>query len=182
MKIQDALEPTGKAFIEKKGDCYAAIEDDGCPLTWYNKQTSDLMGHIALDTIISDKWQPYYEVKEIRPEKAGELWRYGDSDSYAHTFKQDDDIYFLSDGCAPKTLALLAGVKHGEYWTRLCPEVEDPSVKRIRIKDVTWHEGICNGVSAIFPRADNGSNSEDVSKDLLTRGLMNMILEIPKEA
>ena len=172
MKVQKALKETGKArrdkwgekeYIYKKGMYF--IDNTGEP---FNRED-----------ITADVWQPYHEVKEIRPEKAGELWQLW-KDVYYHTVSNSHGKISL---VAYAGTIDTKGVGHNKNgWTREFPKVEDPSVKRIRIKDVTWHKGIGNGVSVVFPVADNsGEGSAEVGKDLLTYGPMTMILEMQKE-
>ena len=84
MKIQEALKPTGKATYQGQTDVYVEIRfDNGANyLVWVNTEDNEIDGRVAgeeggrvaYEMHFKDNWQPYHEVKEIRPEKAGEVW------------------------------------------------------------------------------------------------------------
>jgi hypothetical protein len=72
MNILKALEPTGKA--ESIAGFYAAIDNDGY-LRWFSKDRKIGEQELVNWREISEfNWLPYPNKKEIRPERAGELW------------------------------------------------------------------------------------------------------------
>jgi len=173
MLIQEALKETGFAIVGNWIINWNSL-DGYFQNTWPDGKITRF--NFGKDDILRDDWQPYHEVEEIRPEKAGELWRYRNSDNYAHTFADDDDIYFISDGCSPKLVSNLECVVHNQYWTRLFPKVEDDSVERIEIEGVKWQQ---LGEGWAVPT--KGPQSGGSFHDLLSKPFMKMILEIPKE-
>ncbi|MCK5615176.1 hypothetical protein KAR91_75635, partial [Candidatus Pacearchaeota archaeon] len=86
MNIQNALKETGKAIYPDQTDVYAEIRfyNGANYLVWINTEDNEISGRVtgeeggrvAYEMHFKDDWQPYFEVKEIRPEKAGELWEY----------------------------------------------------------------------------------------------------------
>lgn len=137
-----------------------------------HKESSD-----CLRCIYKPGREDRFEAKEVEilPEKAGELWQYRNSESYAHTFKDGDDIYFLSDGCSPKLVSSLECVRHGQYWTRRFPHVEDENVEKIVIKGVKWRK--LSSTTLIYPSAD----TEIGFTDLVDKPRMKMTLEYEKD-
>ena len=134
MRIQDALEPTGKARKEDNKADYAYLilseNSDRHDLVWYvkgllpeNVQYEDFLGH---------DWQPYVEDEKIRPEKAGELWEDNNGELY-FIVRQDHLNYFQTiDGLQRFTLDIdgtwdrFQDIVHGENgWTREYPSVRD---------------------------------------------------------
>ena len=193
-------EPTKKAEAKEQSRNYAKKRDCGV-LSWYDKERDIFLCDVRLDEIFNFTWRPYHEVKEIRPEKAGELWEKdnGSPGNIWVSFKIDSTrVLRFKHTTTGGEVVLEEGfhkheVVHNKNGWKLLyspdkevmeriKEVGDPSFKRIRIKDVTWHKGRGNGVSIVFPIADNSSEgSAEVGKDLLACGPMTMILEMSKD-
>ena len=76
MKVQDALKPTGKAIDKRNRDAHIEVrfECGANYLIWVNNKTSEYEGRLSYEAHFIEDWQPYHEVNEIRPEKAGEVW------------------------------------------------------------------------------------------------------------
>ena len=194
MKIQDALKPTGKAspkgcmwYIEKVPESdyqYRCIYQDGDELHDEGKT-------IDIHHMLRDDWQPYHDKKEIRPEKAGELWRHTCSGLHLHTDEGPAQQLCLVGWNGPEREAINNAV-HGSGWTRIHPHVEDeniPSkeccdsqdelykdenVERIEIENVICkEEGAC---VFTIPETTFTTYLEDFANKPIT-----MILEIPKE-
>lgn len=126
MKIRDALKETGKA--ELGGEAYAAKGSDENILYYYNKKTNKQMHPVGYKIILNNDWQPYHEVKEIRPENAGELWKHEDG-YYAHTEKSHGVLHFVYFGLTKRIEDVDI-----TNWTRCFPEVEEDVVEEI-LKD-----------------------------------------------
>jgi hypothetical protein len=163
MDIQDALRPTGKANMEGwDTDRYVEIKEG---------QFINTDGHkFANACILSADWQPYHEVKEIRPERAGELWKH-ERGLHGHTFKHPSgDIYFNDDNETTLATKAKAVIHNKNGWTRLFPLPEDDSIERIEIKP-----GIINEIKGFsvysFILSEEYRDSINGKK---------MILEIPK--
>jgi hypothetical protein len=123
MNIREALEETGKAtrkdwtvrkYIFQAG-AYFEVEN-------INGERESYSAVILVD----NNWQPYHEVKEIRPGRAGELWdkegckyiTFGNGKSDLRIFNQAGGEYELSE-------FIPDGLIHNKYgWTRLYPPVE----------------------------------------------------------
>lgn len=84
------------------------------------------------------------ESKEIRPEKAGELWQQGDGEGgedyhYYFTFEKSGMLKFRSERV--HEISDWPGMIHGKNgWTRLYPPVEDDSVEIIEFEGVVCKE------------------------------------------
>ena len=181
MKIQDALEENGKAKRKSNPNNYVEI-DDYAALVWVGIKSKEIKGSVSLESILKDNWQPYREAKEIRPEKAGELWKNPqgkllitlDSD---HT--EDLCFTYVEDAYTPAPLNDMMwgkNVIHNKNgWTRVEPPVEDENVERIKVRYVGYRNqpDICFNAFAI-----SSSDFESTYQDCLDK---DMILEISKE-
>ena len=177
MNIQEAREKTGKArrpHWEHKKFVYLVGDD-------FHVDTGDgQSGFVYSDkAILGDDWQPYYEVKEIRPEKAGELWQAG-NDSFFFTVNSDKIAGDNGDTYEIKDYEMIHG-KHG--WIRLYPPVEDDSVERIEFNNVDWDLSGCWQTKPMpFVSYDGGSKDwGDIRDAVINQPKMKMILEIPKD-
>jgi hypothetical protein len=185
MKVQDALEKNGKAYrvISSTSEPYAYI--DGLYLVWEDGVK------VGYEGIIAEDWLPYPEEKEIRPEKAGEVWQY-EEDSHKkvtvwhkgilcfHALSRRDRpdiIYFKKDDglgwfCCDEPV-------HGKNgWTRLYPPVEDESVERIEIEGVENFRLCGDTFESSIYKVDIPDGYLDRLED---KPPMKMILEIPKD-
>ena len=177
MDIQDALEPTGEARKGSNLADYAHLvkdeDSDRHSLMWVIDGKND--GNVQYEDIFEDDWQPYHEVKEIRPEKEGELWKnnvhinwfirwVGSSRNKGLQAVSEQGVCFDVKGL---------DMIHGKEWTRLFPPVEDESVERIEIERVAWRQS--HGV--YFPTADTDIEFSELKE----KGRMKMILVIPKD-
>ena len=179
MLIQDALKPTGKAVLSGSDD-FAQEHDD--ELMWC-RIAGDAIGILACvgwkDVAMND-WQPYHEEKEIKPEKAGELWEHK---SHGKCFIVEDGSSLAAQtirGCQRFTIGSdhswddFKDIRHNKTgWTRLYPSVEDESVDRIEIEGVSWRYS--HGI--YFPVADTDIEFSELKE----KGRMKMILVIPKD-
>lgn len=175
MNLQNAMEITGKAYREGwDNDRYVFIhEGQLCFANTCIFRVSDYIKYCKND------WQPYYEVVEIRPEKAGELWEWEDM-LYFTNLQRDSNhgvlVFMTDEGDLIDTGDIdYRGCAHNKNgWTRLYPKVEADSVERIEIENVKWKES----GSLIYPAADV---SHVAWYDLVDLPRMKMILEIPKD-
>ena len=94
MLIQDALKETGKA---RKEDCSIGfvMKNEKGHLIFFNEDgVAD--GYVVLSAIMSDNWQPYHEVKEIRPEVTGEVWENPHKEKF-FTIKLEQRFHFIDE-------------------------------------------------------------------------------------
>ena len=165
-RIGVLLQETGKICITTGSPDYAFENSEGV-LMWANNGKDE---PVRLDLITGALWQPYHEVKEIRPEKAGELWENGDG-KYYHTHDVEGDLYLVGMYEAVKVEgAITSGM------TRLYPPVEN--VERIEIESVKF-ASLPDSKHFAYPMVSNGGTYN--WKDLPYKPAMKMILEIPKE-
>ena len=126
MNITDALKETGRAAYPmwNKGDFIqiissAFVDDNNEP--YYTT------------LLLQDGWEPYREVEEIRPEKAGELWT---SDKGAVCFTVESKEFarlqfipqfpMVSGDEKVHTQIIPSDITHNKNgWTREFPKVED---------------------------------------------------------
>jgi hypothetical protein len=175
MNLQDALKENRKVTLPIYDDNYY-VSEAGPNLRLWNSTEKTTVRELYVSELLSNDWLPYPEEKEIRPEKAGELWRHDATTDYFHT----DNAY---DGGGSLALVGYMGVRsvdasivHGKHWTRLCPPVEDESVsvRKVIIEDVEFRD--VNGATVVW-----NSGSYDVG--LLDKLFCSkMILEIPKDS
>ena len=127
--------------------------------------------------VIDDRFDA--KVKEIRPEKAGELWQAG-NDSFFFTVNSDKIAGDNGDTYEIKDYEMIHG-KHG--WIRLYPPVEDDSVERIEFNNVDWDLSGCWQTKPMpFVSYDGGSKDwGDIRDAVINQPKMKMILEIPKD-
>ena len=179
MKIEEALKETGKAFLEDFESSYVEINEEGY-LAWYNMKNQRELDKVEFECIVDNCWQSYHEVKEIRPEKAGELWN-----------RDNVGICFVinNPGCTvdvvwpdgdTDTIRPMIHNKNG--WARLFPKVEDDSVERIEIEGVKFDNSCdsCNYPSPVKSYNTHTKEFGEQLKELCEKPLMKMILEIPK--
>jgi len=174
MNIQEALKETGKAFHVTYSDLYVTwISGNVCFVTVYGNEDRPLEHH----ELLKDGWQHYHEVKEIRPENAGELWEMA---GHAKFFVITDERTGKNELCGiyGNKIVIRKDMIHGKDWTRLFPPVEDDSIERIEIEGVRWFQEH-NG--EIYPVADTSICFKNPFSYLLHKPLMKMILLIPKD-
>lgn len=132
MNIQDALTPTGKAVDEHTQSHYVAEDDNGV-LHWYLKASDKRCHTVILESILMYGWLPYPEEKEIRPEKAGELWQSQDgslgithNNSINNSLETSQEaVYITFTNGSKQKLNQYAMIHNKNGWTRLYPEVKD---------------------------------------------------------
>lgn len=138
MKIKEALKGNGKA-IRKGLDWF--IEE--CQNGEYCYRIADLstggvLGYeISIHHILADDWQPYHEVKEIRPENAGELWKFNQYSWFTYFDKNEQNEEVLMGICNDGDISQIdkndkvyksINPIHGkDGWKRLFPKPEDDS-------------------------------------------------------
>lgn len=169
MKVIDALKPTGKAYREDNFADYVMLvnntEGSGSLLHWFN--AGEDIGEVVFEDQGDDKWQPYPEVKEIRPEKAGELWYRSTDKKYYHTEEFENiGLRMVSHLCAPNVRDFV----YDDTWTRIFPEPEDDRVVFIDAPG-----------GPIFPTSRGNDFSNGSFLKFKNKPPMKMILEIPKE-
>ncbi len=182
MLIQDALKETGKAKRKSWNDgAYVYVKDDLIYLKGVGNYDKPYCSSVVLD----DSWQIYQDEKEIRPEKAGELWQYNGNELYAaeyhHTKLKDTELVIVGDNGICGQIEGMVHSKNG--WTRLYPHVEK-DVERIEIEGVKWYKGELiedgrYGELVTYPETSLGYHEE---LKFIDKPPMKMILEIPKEA
>jgi hypothetical protein len=149
-------------------------------------------GDSAQNCILSvDYWKPYHEVEEIRPEKAGELWRHDEASILFFIYDAEGPLYRISHQGLDGPIISMDSMVHGKGWTLIySPDkevmkkikgLEDNSVETIEIEDVLWKLG-GNHISFPYVEIHEGADYgpfHDVREE--TNRPMKMILEIPKE-
>ena len=172
MKIEEAQEENGRAWLPEdktsKRDEYVICV--GGIMTWVKGPGAAPMNPVAYCLLKRDDWQPYHEVKEIRPE-VGELWwQKGYGNLFIVKPIKIDKLHYKHDdgsgGVVPSSMV------HGEFgYKRLWPEVEDESIERVEIEGVHWQ------------KKDNWCvpfGMKRIGEDLINRSPMKMILEMSK--
>lgn len=186
--IWQPYEPNKK----KKPSAYGAIQETGMihadsldyakilngTLRWFHKGTGALCKEpVSFEDIECLSWTPYREAREIRPEKAGELWQH-EVRGLAFIYESTENTHFIIsvDGQTEELnkCNLVAHNKNG--WTRIYPPVEDDSVERIEIEGVKWKDAETIRGQFCYPQS-----SDKNFGNLRNKPPMKMILEIPKE-
>ena len=167
MLIQIALKETEKAVNENNplDGKTGYVRWNADELWWYDRLTKNARRELTHQEIF-DNYKPYHEVKEIRPEKAGELWKAG-NDSFFFTVNSDKIAGDNGDTYEIKDYEMIHG-KHG--WIRLFPPVEDENVERIEF-EALWDSSF-GKFSIISPLA---------KMDLMGNGPHKLFVEIPKD-
>jgi hypothetical protein len=177
MLIQEALKETGLATVGGAENSWHIHWNslDSCFYRTYENGKIERY-KVGMKALGRDDWQPYHEAKEIRPEKAGELWERKGIHYAIGYLKCRDGIYqtqyglhrFDCNDYKPVDNNMIHG-KNG--WTRLFPKPENDSVERIEIEGV-----VCKEDSDCVYTVETTFTSH---KDLVNKP-MKMIL-IPKE-
>jgi hypothetical protein len=178
MKVEEAREVNGKIVATVYTDCYAML-DGGGRLCWWYKETHELHKPVCLAAILGDYWLPYHEEKEIRPEKAGELWDSGKEKYITFSNGRNDLRMFGQSGGEYVFEEFFCSPIHDKGWTRLYPPVEDESVERIEIEGVEWATAMNINGNTFAPSTSR--HWPFPFKDLVTKPQMKMILEIPRK-
>lgn len=180
MNIQDALKETGEARRPntRKGQ-YAYLNKD--VLFWND---GPIEAPVLMVSIFADDWQPYHEVKEIRPEKAGELWENKESNLkfYVHEWGvrlDKRDLHILWNNGPRELLSNIDIIHNKNGWIRCFPHVEDENVERIEIE--VYSDCIKSGdaintvdIHLVFARVED-------KKMLCKQRHVKMYIEIPKD-
>ncbi len=182
MKIDYALISTGKAHRPTDIRSYVMVDENDV-LFWYGTTKNNKGAQVMLSEILGEVWQPYHEVKEIRPEKAGELWereglffvivRDTSNNNLMIRCCEDDYLWSINN----HSFTPMIHNKNG--WKRLFPEPEDDSVERIEFSEVEWSKDKAI-LGFIYPSLNVKGNNGGLW-NLLDRPPMKMILEIPKD-
>jgi hypothetical protein len=173
MEIKKALEETGKAYV--LGGRYYAKENAKEVLEWRSIHDDSFGGTVSLRDIFELRWQPYPIEKEIRPEKAGELWRNGRGHFYhtvndIHAEKEIVRMIGRHDRGVPSTET----IHNQNGWQRIHPPVEDDSIERIVVEGVTWKTQSDGWVTPL--QCGRGG----ILHSLVGKPAMKLIAEIPK--
>lgn len=175
MNIQDALDKSKKIVIpgSTAERNYASIGESG-RLRWYYKRKdapNEGGDYVSLDMILSENWQPYHEVKEIRPYAAGELW---EMSSHAKFFVIADESSGVNKLCGlyGDKICIREDIIHGKDWVRLYPPVEDENVERIEIEGVEI-ESCCDDIIIKTSSLDKGT--------VFNKCKAKVTIEIPKD-
>jgi hypothetical protein len=174
MDIREALKETGKAvhggFASYQEGYSWYVERIGCDLVWRTGAGVKRENATFLE-ITRDDWQPYHEEKEIRPEKAGELWETKTGFKlfvYRGEYEYGGLVLKREDGYTFNVNNLPDGLK------RLYPPVEDENVERIEVE----YSGYNFLTLHLTPCVDSFAHLIDkMNKDIPKK---KMILEIPK--
>ena len=152
----------------KCDECLNKSEED-----IYNYHNCIMCSHNPF--VITDKFKA--RVKEIRPEKAGELWK-SPSGTLFITKVYDDELYFITVSAYSKERTIYHSVysSHTNEWERIHPPVEDESIERVVFEGVTWGECDC-GFN--YPMATSGGALQN-NNIMLNKPPIKMTLEIPK--
>jgi hypothetical protein len=191
MDIINALKETGKArwhrwigteYVFKKG-----------VLFFYTDGKSEEEPY-NFDSLLDNNWQPYPDKKEIRPEKAGELWeRNGEQWATVRDTRTSvpqllmcnciKDYKDIEESNTWKIIHNQNGWKllyspDKEVMKQL-KELEDENVERIEIENVSWRE---RDEGYTYPITFGDSSHPNLMwKDLTRKPDMKIILEIPKD-
>ena len=147
MKIQVACE--NKGTLPDFPNMYCLIvylADNKLSPCWYNAKTDHFAREVTGQEVLRTDWLPFPEEKEIRPKKAGELWKL--DEEYYHTEDHTSSgcglclVGYGSKGFKEVDNGKTAHNKNG--WTRLFPSVEDESVERVEIENAYIKEGNIN--------------------------------------
>jgi hypothetical protein len=176
MKILDALKETGKAEHPDKPGKYVELKDDF--LGWYHTITEIGAGMFSHSWYFKHGFKPYHEVKEIKPEKAGELWSNNGKRWFVAKCPSNEYFYDQTGVISHNEYAKATHGKNG--WTRIFPKPEDESIERIEIEGVEWEDCKIENqeLHAMVPLWRN--MNPWIGKDLINKPPMKMILEIPK--
>jgi hypothetical protein len=171
--IKKALKKTGKAVRTKKPDYYAQMNDEG-QLLWHDILYPDDTYFVQVSAILADNWVSYPIEKEIRPEKAGELWEHREEKISFFIFKKNpntvDKNIMDETGITDDFENLSSEVIHNKNgWKRLFPVVEEEDIERIEVR----HSGYRNGNEICFYYEPQHRGALDIAGAV--------ILEIPKE-
>jgi hypothetical protein len=191
MNITKALEPTGKATRQGwKKNTYIAINDSSRTGIQQFFLYTILIGtdgerYGSIDVLDND-WQPYYEVKEIRPEKSGELWIHEKGGSfYVHSADYNEVPSGTTTTNHFGTIEKLprSTVHSQDGWTRLYPPVEDENIERVVFENIKWHLSACWQTKPM-PYIEEGGGGEywgDIRDTVKDKPPMKMTLEFKKE-
>jgi hypothetical protein len=161
MNVAEALEVDGK--IESATSNRIAFLDEFGILRWDDDDSL-----VMLEDIVG-AWLPYYEEKENRPEKAGELWK-NSVGEVCHTIMDDGELWTIGNNGRYQQ-------KNIRNWTRLYPPVEDDSVERIEIEGVKFSDHYRDAVDKDVYTIRLDTKYLSILQNRLP---MKMTLEIPK--
>lgn len=173
MKIQDACE--NKGTLPEFPNMYCLIvrhTDDTLSPCWYDAKTDHFAREVTGKEVLRIDWHIFPEVKEIRPENAGELWIAGGIKYMSQ--KVGDRLRMIPEEYSMNVLEP-SGLEYfihgtGQY-ERLFPPVEE-DVERIEIEGVEWKQ--IQNQTIVFPKG------RACWLSLTHKPPMKMILEIPK--
>ena len=170
MKTREALNENGKICISNNSPDYAFENSDGV-LVWNNNGENE---PVRLCLINDVDWQPYPEVKEIRPEHSGELWEKRECFYHTSGSQRSGGLTLHSDVGTVDMRNVIHG-KNG--WTRLHPPVEDNSVE---FRKVTFDRII--GENGAKYMSIISTSCDSPSLEILKGKCAKIMLEIPKES
>ena len=134
MDIKKALEPTGKAYRESDPVFHVALDDSGA-LMIYKNEGNKLIGPEMLSYVLGNDYLPYHDKKEIRPEKAGELWEFGRNLFFI--IQQNQTLFLMSAFGTRSECSTRTDIIHNQDgWKRLRPVVEEEDIERVVIEGV----------------------------------------------
>lgn len=180
MNIQDACE--NKGTLPEFPNMYCVIVrhvDNKLSPWWYDAETDNFAREVSGEEALRTDWQSFPGTKEIRPEKAGELWRHDETSILFFIYDAEGPLYRISNQGLSSPIDGIDSMVHGKNWTRLLPEVEDENVETIEIEGVKWKETTPIGVNAsvVFPDNFHGFNWDQ----LRDKPRMKMILVMAKD-
>lgn len=138
MNIQEALKETGKAKLPTWHDgAYVYVKNDLIFLKGmggYDKPYSSKV-------MLAGDWQPHHEVKEIRPQKAGELWSIRDTLIFTYEDVYGDPLqlkFIYADGSGQNYISGHANgqiIHNKNGWTLIYSPDEEVMKKIKGLKD-----------------------------------------------
>lgn len=181
MKIIDALKPTGKATMPHLSTNYVAVDDDDV-LRYFGINTKFAGRVVSYKHIICDDWQPYHEVKEIRPKEPGETWYEVTRDLKCFTFSNAALGLAMMDERGV-IITIPEYMVHGKNgFTRVDPPVKEDSVKNNSHVRIITDEEI-DVISDVLHESIQFYNSKGEKNNEKVIGLIAKVLaEMTREA
>lgn len=140
MNIQEALKETGKATYDGAS---AHLQWRNCDLWWVDNDTGKWLEKASHKDLFEFWFIPYHDKKEIRPEKAGELWEHHKFGIACILLKNSKLIgtwvHEHGNTNPVSCISTSSDIIHNQNgWTRLYPPVEDENMERIEFENVSW--------------------------------------------
>ena len=167
LKKADKIIPTHREEGKFSGIC-ARIGVNGV-LVWCGIESGNYIKVVSLEDIEKHNWQPCYEEKEIRPEKAEELWK-SPHGTLLLTSKFNNELYVTINRGPVYALENYQDSQGKDYlisnrngWERIFPLVPNKNIERIEanVSFTNFKSREFTGVVAINGGASNVDNIVD---------------------